>query len=178
MLIDKIFFCDFDFHLFPISIDINRRIQSINIDDIDWFPITVFIDRQDFLPDPTTDADLLFIFSSNISDFQRSLSSYLKFGSRHEDSSRFYLYQGRFVTQKSPPARFKIKTAFLIWNSCQLIVPSPVIFAWFARVLASNIWKTNKNAISTLYESSQRLVNFMALVFLNMWRLFVWFCRP
>ena len=51
---------------------------------------TVILTRQDFLPDRTADGDLLFIFSSNILDFRRSLSSYLKFGSRHEDSSRFY----------------------------------------------------------------------------------------
>ena len=51
---------------------------------------TVILTRQDFLPDRTADRDLLFIFSSNILDFRRSLSSYLKFGSRHEDSSRFY----------------------------------------------------------------------------------------
>ena len=50
---------------------------------------TVILTRQDFLPERTADGDLLFIFSSNILDFQRSLSSYLKFGSRHEDSSRF-----------------------------------------------------------------------------------------
>ena len=41
---DKLFFCDFDFYRFPLSIDINRWIKSINIDDIDWFPITIFID--------------------------------------------------------------------------------------------------------------------------------------
>jgi len=41
--------------------------------------------RQDFLPDCTADGDLLFTFSRNILDFRRSLSSYLKFGSRHED---------------------------------------------------------------------------------------------
>ena len=29
------FSCDFDFYRFPISININRRIRSINIDDID-----------------------------------------------------------------------------------------------------------------------------------------------
>ena len=43
-----------------------------------------------FFPDRTVDGDLLFIFSSNILDFRRSLSSYLKFGEWHEDSSRFY----------------------------------------------------------------------------------------
>ena len=51
---------------------------------------TVILTQQDFLPDRTADGDLLFIFSSNISDFRRSLSSYLKFGLRHEDSSRFF----------------------------------------------------------------------------------------
>ena len=51
---------------------------------------TVILTRQDFLPDRTADGDLLFTFSSNILDFRRSFSSYLKFGSRHEDSSRFY----------------------------------------------------------------------------------------
>ena len=40
LLIDKVFFfCDFDFYRFPISIDINQRIKSINIYNIDWFPI-------------------------------------------------------------------------------------------------------------------------------------------
>ena len=38
-----IFFGDFDFYRFPISIDINRRIKLINKDDIDWFPISIFI---------------------------------------------------------------------------------------------------------------------------------------
>ena len=51
---------------------------------------TVILTRQDFLPDRTADGDLLFIFSGNILDFRRNLSSYLKFGSWHEDSSRFY----------------------------------------------------------------------------------------
>ena len=39
---------------------------------------TVILTRQDFLPDRTADRDLLFIFSSNILDFQRSLPSYIK----------------------------------------------------------------------------------------------------
>ena len=51
---------------------------------------TVILTRQDFLPDRTADGDLLLMFSSNILDFRRSLWSYLKFGSRQEDSSRFY----------------------------------------------------------------------------------------
>ena len=39
---------------------------------------TVKLTRQDFLPDRTADRDLLFIFSSNILDFRRSLLSYIK----------------------------------------------------------------------------------------------------
>ena len=62
---------------------------------------------QDFLPDRTTDGDLLFIFSRNILDFRRSLLSYIKFGSRFEDLSRFYRQQGRLATQKSRSAHFK-----------------------------------------------------------------------
>ena len=50
---------------------------------------TVTLTRQDFLPHRTAHGDLLFAFSSNILDFRRSLSSYLKFGWRHEDSSWF-----------------------------------------------------------------------------------------
>ena len=51
---------------------------------------TVILTGQDFLPDRTVDGDLLSTFSSNILDFRRSLSPYFKFGSRHEDSLRFY----------------------------------------------------------------------------------------
>ena len=40
-------------------------------------------------PDRTADRDLLVAFSSNILDFRRSPSPCLKFGSRHEDLSRF-----------------------------------------------------------------------------------------
>ena len=39
---------------------------------------TVKLTRQDFLPDRTSDRDLLFIFSSNILDFRKGLSSYIK----------------------------------------------------------------------------------------------------
>ena len=67
---------------------------------------TVILTRQDFLPDRTADGDLLFTFSSNILDFRRSFLSYLKFGSRHEDSSRFCSNQGRLATRKSRSARF------------------------------------------------------------------------
>ena len=70
---------------------------------------TVILTRQDFFPDRPADGDFLFTFSSNILDFRRNLSSYWKFGSRHEDSSRH---------------------------------------------------------------------DFIALGFVKVWRLFVWFCRP
>ena len=50
---------------------------------------TVILNRQDFLPERTADGDLLFTFLSNILDFRRSFLSYLKFDSRHEDSSPF-----------------------------------------------------------------------------------------
>ena len=39
---------------------------------------TVILTRQDFLPDLAADGDLLFIFSSNVLDFRRSLSSHIK----------------------------------------------------------------------------------------------------
>ena len=68
---------------------------------------TVILTWQDFLPDRTTDGDLLFTFSSNILDFRRSFSSYLKFGSWHKDSSRFCRSQGGLATQKSCSACFK-----------------------------------------------------------------------
>ena len=61
-------------------------------------------------------------------------------------------------------------------NSCQRsIVRRSVlfqpIFAWFARLLASNVWHTHTNAISTLWiiaKVSQKLYyDFMSLVFLT-----------
>ena len=51
---------------------------------------TVKLTRQDFLPDRTADRDLLFIFSSNILDFQRSLSSYIKIWLAVRRLKRFY----------------------------------------------------------------------------------------
>ena len=51
---------------------------------------------------PHRDGDLLFTFSSNILDFRRSPSPYLKFGSRHEDLSRFCRMLGLLATRKAP----------------------------------------------------------------------------
>ena len=46
-----------------------------------------------------------------------------------------------------------------MWNSCQRSnVPSPVIFARFAHILASNVWKIYIKMQSQSYESSQGLV--------------------
>ena len=95
---------------------------------------TVILIRQDFLPDHTADGDFLFTFSSNILDFRRSLSSYLKFGSRHEDYRNF-------VTSRTASRPEKLLLlAFIMWNSCRRsIVPIPVIIA---PVLASNVRET------------------------------------
>ena len=35
------FFCEFDCYRLPISIDSNRRLISIDIECIDWFPISI-----------------------------------------------------------------------------------------------------------------------------------------
>ena len=40
---NKLVFCAFDFYRFSTSISINRWVKSIIIDDIDWFPISIFI---------------------------------------------------------------------------------------------------------------------------------------
>ena len=48
-----------------------------------------YIDFTRFLSGPHRRRDLLYTFWRIILDFWRSVSSYLKFGSRHEDSSRF-----------------------------------------------------------------------------------------
>ena len=52
----------------------HARASSVVSSKDNW---TVILTRQDFLPDRTADGDLLFIFSSNILDFRRSLSSYI-----------------------------------------------------------------------------------------------------
>ena len=96
--------------------------------------------RQDFFPDRTADGVLLFTFSTNILDFRRSFLSYLKFGSRHD--RRLIAMLSLAGPPRGPKNSLRSLLAFLMWNSCQRsIVPSPVIFAWFARVLASNVWK-------------------------------------
>ena len=51
--------------------------------------VSYWLDKISFRTAPPTE-DLLFTFWSKILDFRRSISSYLKFGSRYEDSLRFY----------------------------------------------------------------------------------------
>ena len=114
---------------------------------------TVILTRQDLLPDRTANRVLLFIFSS-IKYFRRSRSKksfvlykYLAHGSKtHRDFIASWA-----ASRPENLVSLASKTYFQIWNSCQRsIVPSPVISAWFARVLASNV-ERQKNAISTLW---------------------------
>ena len=111
---------------------------------------TIILTRQDFLPDRITDGDLLFIFSSNILDFRRSLSSYLKSGSRFEGSSRFYRQQGRPATRKSRSARFKNRFSNLKLVSEVNCSKSSNICLICSRSSLKRLKDINKNAISTL----------------------------
>ena len=111
---------------------------------------TVKLTRQDFLPDHTADGDLLFIFSGNILDFRRNLSSYFKFGSRHEDSSRFYRWQGRLATRKSLSACFKNRFSNVKLVSEVNCSKSSNICLIYSRSSLKRWKDTNKNVISTL----------------------------
>ena len=76
---------------------------------------------------PTADGDLLFIFSSNILDFRRSLSSYLKFD-LWQTKTRPDFIASRAASRPENLVPLTLKTAFLMWNWCQRsIFPSPVI---------------------------------------------------
>ena len=123
---------------------------------------TVILTRQDFLPDRTADGDLLFTFSSNILDFQRSLSSYLKFGSRHE---------GRLATRKSRSARFKNSFSNVKLVSEVNCSKSSNICLICSRSSLKRLKHINKNAISTpwiIAKVSRKLYcDFIALVFLT-----------
>ena len=111
---------------------------------------TVILTRQDFLPDRTADGDLLFTFSSNILDFRRSLSSYLKFGSRHEDSSRFYGYQG-LANRKSRSARFKNSFSNVkLVSEVNCSNSSNICLICSRSCCLKRLKDINKNAISTL----------------------------
>ena len=134
---------------------------------------TVKLTRQYFLPDLTANRDFLFTFSSNILDFRRSLSSYLKFGSRHEDSTRFYRLQDRLVTRKSRSARFKSSFSNVNLVSEVNCSKSSNICLICSRSSLKRWKDINKNANSTLRiiaKVSQKLsYDFIALVFLNMY---------
>ena len=110
---------------------------------------TVILIREDFLPDRTADGDFLFTFSSNILDFRRSVSSYLKFGSRHEDSSRFCRQQGRLATRKSRSARFKNSFSNVKLVSEVNCSKSSNICLICSRSSLKRLKDINKNAIST-----------------------------
>ena len=103
---------------------------------------TVILTQQDFLLDRTTDSDLLFTFSSNILDFRRSLSSYLKFSSRHKDSLQFY--------QKSCSAHFKNSFSNVKLVSAVNCSKSSNICLIYCRSSLKHLKDINKNVISTL----------------------------
>ena len=68
----------------------------------------VILTRQDFLPDRTADRDLLFIFSSNILDFRRSLSD-----SRQTKTHRDFI-ASRAASRPENLVPLALKTAFLM----------------------------------------------------------------
>ena len=119
---------------------------------------TVVLTGQDFFPDRTADGALLFTFSSNNLDFRRSLSFYLKFGSRNEHSSRFYRKQGCLATRKSRSDRFKSSFSNVKLVSEVNCSRSSNICLIGSRSSLKRLKGINKSAISTLNESSQRLV--------------------
>ena len=125
---------------------------------------TVILSRQDFFPDRTSDGALFVVYS---------LSSYLKFGSRHEDSSRFYdRQQGRLANRKSRSARFKnsFSNVKLVSEvNCSKSSNIPDIHMICSRSSLKRLKDKHKSAISTLRiiaKDSQKLhYDFMALSF-------------
>ena len=124
---------------------------------------TVILSRQDFFPDRTSDGALFVVYS---------LSSYLKFGSRHEDSSRFYRKQGRPATRNSRSARFKngFSNVKLVSEvNCSKSSNIPDIHMICSRSSLKRLKDKHKSAISTLRiiaKDSQKLhYDFMALSF-------------
>ena len=126
-----------------------------------------------FFPDRTADGDLLFIFSSNILDFGRSLSPYII----------IWLAVRRLIAILSlaePPrdprtalsARFKNIFSNLKLVSEVNCSKSSNICLICSRSSLKRLKDINKNAISTLWiitKVSQKLYyDFMALDFLNM----------
>ena len=133
---------------------------------------TVILTRQDFLPDRTADGDLLFTFLN----FQRNLSSYSKFGSRTKTYRDFVASRAASRPKKARSASFKNN-----FSNVKLVseVNSSNICSRSSLKRSRDIFQT---AISTRWiiaKVSQKLYyEFIALVFLNMLHLFVWFCQP
>ena len=100
----------------------------------------------------------MFTFSSNILDFRRSPSSYLKFGSRHEDLLRFCRLFDRPPRDPKSSFRWLLKQLFCRETRLRgqfVANPSPVIFAG---VLASKVRKIKTKIQCQRHEASQRLV--------------------
>ena len=112
---------------------------------------TVILTGQDFFPDRTANGDLLFTFSSNVLDFRRSPSSYLKFGSQRKDSSLFYRKQGRLATRKSRSAGFKNSFSIVKLVSGVSCFKSSNICLICSRSSLKRLKDINKSAISTLW---------------------------
>ena len=106
--------------------------------------------------DRKADGDLLFTFSSDILDFRKSLSSYLKFGSPHEYLSRFLSQLcsqlGGLATRKARSACFltslsavKLVSEVNLW---QVKSSSPGHIC--SRSSGKRAKDMNKNATSTM----------------------------
>ena len=110
--------------------------------------------RQDFFPDRHANRDLLFTFSSNILDFQRSLSSYLKFGSGHEDWSRFYRKASR--PENLVPLALKKSFSNVKLVSEVNCSESSNIHMICSRCSLKRLKDINKSAVSTLNAMNHR----------------------
>ena len=118
--------------------------------------LSCWLDKISFRTAPGADGDLLFTFTPVT--FLISKTFFVL--------SKIWLATGRLLAILSlagPPYSLiplALKTAFLMWNSCQRSInPRPVIFAWFARVLSvcththiyckRNTWFSNHFSSST-----------------------------
>ena len=112
---------------------------------------TVKLTRQDFLPDRTADRDLLFIFSSNILDFRRSLSSYIKNLARGSKTHRDFIASWA-ASRPENLVPLALKTYFLILKLVSEVnrSKSSNICLICSRSSLKRLKDINKNAISTL----------------------------
>ena len=109
----------------------HARASSVLSQKDNW---AVILTRQDFLPDRTADGDLLVTFSSNILDFRRSPSPYLKFGSRHED----YYVVRRYYDFKSTIWSLQWWPTSLLWLVLCISAVN-LLFKTFSGVLPHSI---------------------------------------